>query len=159
MKLLDFHNSDELNRLRQVMGDIHLGKFELFDPIRHLTAQERSQLQNNILDVSVQEFFACKDKSLGYKNSKVLAVRKEYYHFAMCDKLLKGIKQGTVTNLSITFNADLLLKKDVCEYCLHAIAFQGFDAYRKRHQEYNHKIVKEFDLHRYLKARKRVLDK
>lgn len=153
MKLVDFHDDETLNGLRKTMNDAELGEFELFDPLRHLTWQERLELEKNWIDIRAQELHAYHDKSLAYKNSHVFSCTDEHYHFAFCDKLAKRIGQGRLVDTKVTLNLDLLNGHSVCEYCLHAVSYQGFDAYRHRHQDYNDQIIKGFKLAEYMAER------
>lgn len=153
MKLVDFHNEEVFNQLRETMGNADLGEFELFDPLRHLTWQERQDLEKNWISVSAQDLHAYHDKSLAYKNSHVFSCTEEHYHFAFCDKLSKRIGQGRLVSTDVTLNLALLNGHSVCEYCLHAVSYQGFDAYRHRHQDYNDQIIKGFNLNEYLKSK------
>lgn len=153
MKLVDFHENEALNALRKTMNDAELGEFELFDPIRHLTWQERQELEKEWIAVKAQALHAYHDKSLAYKNSHVFSCTDEHYHFALCDKLAKRIGQGRLVDMQVTLNLALLDGHEVCEYCLHAVDYQGFDAYRHRHQDYNDQIIKSFKLESYLAGR------
>jgi len=150
MKLVDFLEDEGLNQLRDRMEQAELGQFELFDPLRHLTWQERQDLESKWVAVSAQMLHGYADKTLAYKNSHVFSCTDEHYHFALCDKLTKRIGQGRLVDTQVTLNTELLKQHDVCTYCLHAVAYQGFDAYRHRHQEYNDQIVKQFCLETYL---------
>ena len=44
MELIDFLEFEPFNQMRERMGTDQLGQFELFDPERHLTGDERSEL-------------------------------------------------------------------------------------------------------------------
>ncbi len=153
MKLVDFHEFEAFNALRERMGQADLGQFELFDPLRHLTWQERQELEANWVSVPAQTLHSYSDKTLAYKNSHVFSCTDEHYHFALCDKLTKRIGQGRLVETRVTLNTSLLNQHQVCEYCLHAVSYQGFDAYRHRHQEYNDQIIKQFRLETYLASK------
>lgn len=153
MKLIDFKQDNQLDRLRNKMGTDDYGHFELFDPKRHLTWQERQTLQLGWVNVESNSLHAYTDKTLAYKNSYIFAEMDETAHFALCDQLRKRISQGRLHDVSVTLDASQLKQKKVCEYCLHAISYEGFDVYRHRHQDYNDRILKEFDLFRYLQEK------
>ena len=150
MKLVDFKQSESLDRLRNEMGMEGYGQFELFDPNRHLSWQERQNLNSNWNDISSSALHAYGDKTLAYKNSHIFCLNDDKVHFALCDQIKKSIQQGKMTSASITLNATLLTDCTVCQYCLHAVDYQGFDVYRHRHQEYNANILKQFNLQTYI---------
>lgn len=152
MELIDFHQHAELNQLRHKMGAKQLGHFELFDPNKHLNWQERKTLAEDWLTVPSQSLYGLADQSLGFKNSHVLSRLNGYCHFAFCDRLKKHIHTSG-GDISVSLNTDLLAADDVCEFCLHAVQYQGFDAYRHRHKEYNEKISKGFNLSLYMKEK------
>lgn len=150
MKLIDFKQSDSLDHLRKKMGMEDYGKFELFDPNRHLSWQERQRLSNEWIEVLSSSLHAYNDKTLAYKNSHVFCLHDEQVHFAFCDKIKKNMQQGKMPTVSVTINPEMLHDQGVCQYCLHAVSYQGFDVYRHRHQEYNENILKQFNLLNYI---------
>lgn len=150
MKLIDFTQNQEFNDLRHKIGTDDLGRFELFDPKKHLTWQEKKSLSENWVNVSVALLHAQSDKTLAYKNSYILSVVGDEVHFAYCDALKNKISKGSVNSIDVSLNWELFKGKSVCSYCLHAISYEGFDVYRHRHQEYNQKIVQSFKLDNYL---------
>ncbi len=150
MKLLDFKQDEKMNALRLAIGNDGYGEFELFDPRRHLSWQERKLLIDSWKNVPTSILHAYSDQTLAYKNSHVFAKTDEHFHFSLCDKLKKRISQGRLLEINITLNEGLIKTKSVCEYCLHAVSYQGFDAYRRRHEEYNQRIIKKFNIERYL---------
>ncbi len=150
MKLFDFHEDETFNQQRLTMNHAELGEFELFDPVRHLTWQERQQIEENWVKVDSHLLHANSDKTLAYKNSYVFARTDELYHFSFCDKLNNLLTKGQLVMIDVTLSQLRLQSLSVCEYCLHAVSYQGFDVYRHRHQAYNEKILKSFVLERYL---------
>ena len=150
MKLIDFTNEPELNELRHKMGAQDLGRFELFDPKKHLTWQEKKSLAENLVNVSVALLHAQSDKTLAYKNSYILSAIGDEVHFAYCDALKNKINKAGLNQVDVSLKWDLFKGKSVCHYCLHAIGYEGFDVYRHRHQEYNQKILQSFKLEHYL---------
>jgi len=150
MKLIDFKQDEKLNDLRHKMGSDDFGHFELFDPKRHLTWQERKSLTKDWVNISATLLHAYSDKTLAYKNSHILSILEDDVHFAFCDVLKKKINQGSLSKIDVSLKSDLCTGKKVCEYCLHAISYEGFDVYRHRHQEYNKKILQSFKLEKYL---------
>lgn len=150
MKLLDFKQDESFDRLRKLIGTDDYGLFELFDPLRHLSWQERQALNKDWLEITSSTLHAYGDKTLAYKNSHVFCLHNESIHFAFCDNIKKNMKKGNMNNVSVTLRPDLISKKTVCHYCLHAISYQGFDVYRNRHKEYNENILKNFNLNDYI---------
>jgi hypothetical protein len=153
MKLYDFKQDDKLNNLRDLMGADTLGHFELFDPVRHLSWQERKALNGEWINVTTSSLHAYSDHTLAYKNSHVFSVTEKSFHFSFCDDLKKRINQGKLANAQVTLNDALLEGRSVCEYCLHAVSYQGYDAYRRRHEEYNQRIIKKFKFSDYLQGK------
>ena len=153
MKLIDFKENEQFDRLRKSMGTEDYGHFELFDPKRHLTWQERQSLQSGWVDIISNGLHAYGDKTLAYKNTYVFAEHESTIHFALCDQLKKRMSQGRLSDVAVTLDAHLVKDKKPCEYCLHAVSYEGFDVYRHRHQEYNDRIIKKFDLFSYLKQK------
>lgn len=151
MKLIDFTQDQAFNDLRHEIGAEDLGHFELFDPKKHLTWKEKKFLNEDWVNVPVASLHAHSDKTLAYKNSYILSVIGEEVHFAYCDALKNKINKGSVNSVDVSLKWELFKDKPVCSYCLHAIAYEGFDVYRHRHQEYNQKIVQSFKLDHYLK--------
>lgn len=150
MKLTDFKQDASFNRLRMLMGSQEYGHFELFDPQRHLSWQERQFLAGHWLEVPTGVLHAYQDHTLAYKNSHVFSKTEQHFHFSLCDKLKNRISQGRLSAIEVTLSAELLAEKQVCEYCLHAVSYQGFDTYRRRHADYNQQIIKHFSFSQYL---------
>lgn len=150
MKLIDFRQDQTLDSLRSLMGTDEYGLFELFDPNRHLSWQERQNLNSQWNVISSSALHAYNDKTLAYKNSHIFCEHENQIHFAFCDQLKKNIQQGKLPKVGVTLKEELLNNQDVCQFCLHAISYQGFDAYRHRHQEYNQNIIKNFNLNDYI---------
>lgn len=153
MELFDFHQHSKLNQLREKIGTEQFGHFELFDPVKHLNWQERKTLSEDWLRVSCQSLYGLPDQSLAFKNSHVLSKENGVFHFALCDRLKKYINVSTESELPVSLNSALMSGEKVCEFCLHAAQYQGFDVYRHRHKEYNEKISKGFNLSLYLKEK------
>ncbi|GAA6135902.1 hypothetical protein NBRC116188_26920 [Oceaniserpentilla sp. 4NH20-0058] len=149
MKLLDFNEDDVLNQLRANMGAEHLGTFELFNPLKHLSWQDRQSLAKDWLSVNGSALHPGVDQSLYFKNSPVVALFQDTLHFAYCDEIKKSIFQGQLNDIQVTTKQQLLTQQPPCEYCLHAMKYQGYDAYRQRHQQYNEGVLKGFHLGRY----------
>ena len=150
MKLVDFKQDQTLDDLRKKMGSEQYGKFELFDPSRHLSWQERQSLNSDWHEITSASLHAYGDKTLAYKNSHIFCETSDQIHFAFCDQLKKHMQNGKIPRVNVTLKKSLLVDQTVCQYCLHAVAYQGFDVYRHRHKEYNEGILKNFSLMHYL---------
>ena len=173
MKLLDFKEFEAFNDLRDAMGAVELGYFELFDPAKHLTGQERSELQLSGWLRPLELIRVLPDGTLAIKNSRVIAYvpdenyfrdRREYpvYHVAFCTRLEEMKKTSQPPDLLVTTRIaeDYSLLKlrsggefsvqsqgfVVCEQCLHKLRYRDFDLYRNRRRGYSQKVLKEFSL-------------
>lgn len=145
MKLVDFLEDEQLNLLRSKMQQPALGHFELFDAQRHLTWNERETLHKNLLAVSLYQLTAYQGKFLAFKNSRVFYLDTAgVSHFALCDDVKKQRDKNAALQVHISLNKSRIGQQKVCPYCLHAIAYQGFDVYRTRHKEYAEGILKDF---------------
>lgn len=153
MKLLDFKQSERLDGLRKSMKTENYGEFELFDPKRHLSWQERKQLSDSWQAVASSALHAYSDQTLAYKNTHIFCQDNNAVHFAFCDSIKKNLHQGKMLKVNVTLNIDALASESVCQYCLHAISYEGFDVYRHRHKEYNDNILKTFNLTQYLEGK------
>lgn len=146
MKLIDFNEDDLLNQLRANMGANDLGTFELFNPLKHLSWQDRQVLAKEWMPVAGNTLHASHDQSLYFKNSPVVAKIEETLHFAHCDEIKKRLSHGKLHEANVTTQPELFKQGQPCVYCLHAMKYEGFDAYRHRHQQYNDNILKSFSL-------------
>lgn len=155
MKLIDFKEDEQLNILRQCMGAEQLGSFELFDPDLHLSWQDRQLLAKQWLSINGNTLHTT-DNLLYFKNSPVVAKIDDTFHFALCDDIKKRISNGLLPQADITTDTRLLTGAANCPYCLHAVGHEGFDVYRHRHQQYNDKILKDFQLSQYIFSKSSV---
>jgi hypothetical protein len=145
MKLVDFLEDEQLNQLRATMQQPALGNFELFDAARHLSWSEREALHKTFLSVSLYQLSAYQGKHLAFKNSRVFYLdAANIGHFALCDDVKKQRDKNTALQVHITLNKSQVGQYKVCPYCLHAVAYQGFDVYRTRHKEYAEGVLKDF---------------
>jgi len=149
MKLIDFKQEGAFDALREKMGTNDYGPFELFDPARHITWQEKERFLKEWCVINGSNLHGHKDH-LAYKNTHIFAAHENKAHFAYCDQIKKWVSQGRLPEVKATLKLDLLKSLQPCEYCLHSVGYQGFDVYRHRHKEYNEKILEDFDLLEYL---------
>ena len=142
MKLPDFLDDPNLNKLRQAMGADELGEFELFDPQKQLTYSEREALESGDFGVSAGDLRVIKDKTLAYKNSRLWLSHDNKYHLAYCQEVQQlrhrqhQVHCGTETN-----NDD-----DLCLECLALLKYHGVDNRRIRRGEFSEQVQEEFDL-------------
>lgn len=150
MKLFDFTSDEKLNQLRQLMGAEQLGRFELFNPDLHLSWQERQLLAKQWVEIESNIFHTGAENLLYFKNSPVVIRLENTFHFSLCDDIKKRISQGKTTGVDATTCVALMDGASNCAYCLHAVSYEGYDAYRHRHQQYNENILKNFNLIRFI---------
>lgn len=74
MELTNFLEFEPFNQMRECMGTDQLGQFELFDPDRHLTGEERSVLARHGLLLPRSSLGRLLDYCLCYKNSRWLSL-------------------------------------------------------------------------------------
>ncbi|MFG1489334.1 hypothetical protein ABMA58_08795, partial [Oceanospirillum sp. HFRX-1_2] len=105
MKLPDFNKDEGMLSLRRQMNARRPGHFVLFDASRHLTGQERSQLENQGLKTSYDSIRILPDQTLAIKNGRIIVFfaddlqllkddskpirrrEKEHFHVAGCSVL------------------------------------------------------------------------
>lgn len=173
MNLPDFTEFSPFNELRNKCGTTELGYFELFDPIRHLTGAERSELERSGYMVAVADVSSLPDRTLNYKNSRVIAYvpdanwyrnHREYpsYHLARCSAL-EALKRDNpnlqllVTSrrsedypiVTIDTNGQVASKLQtfvVCKQCLHALRYKDYDEFRNRRRGYSQRVLEQFQL-------------
>ncbi|MHA7881546.1 MAG: hypothetical protein ACX931_17290 [Saccharospirillum sp.] len=141
MKLQDFAVFDPFNRLREKMGTDQFGYFELFDPERHLTGDERSSLAHTGVVVDLTRVGRLLDFTLVYKNSRVALIDGACYHLAHCDQ----IPQVASVTLATATRA-LGAGRSVCPGCLQQLAFLGYDEHKARKAGYNRSVLERFTL-------------
>ena len=153
MNLVDFTLDEPLNLLREKMGAVQLGRFELFNPELHLSWEQRQLLAKQWVNIEGNILHAGAENLLYFKNSPVITKVDGIFHFALCDDIKKKISQGQLIKTEATTSIELLNNAQNCTYCLHAVSYEGYDAYRHRHQQYNEKILKDFNLIGFIKTK------
>lgn len=178
MQLPDFTEFDAFNTLRQKMKAERLGYFELFDPRRHLTGTERSELERVGVLQDVVGLKVLPDHTLARKNSRVIAynpnanwyrMHREYptYHVAFCSRLEELRAADSRTELLLTSRIatdyDLLAIRSsgevglqshgfvVCKHCLHKLRYKDYDEYRNRRRGYSERVLSEFTLQEFFR--------
>lgn len=141
MKLIDFLNFEPFNRMRAQMGTEQLGQFELFDPLLHLTGDERSVLVRTGLQLPRTALGRLLDHSLCYKNSRIAVLDDEVMHVAMCERLPDKHLLMVGTDLRALGKSSV-----VCSDCLQILNYQGYDEHKARKERYNQQVIERFSL-------------
>lgn len=142
MRLVNFLEDEGFNELRRKMGAEQLGTFELFDPSRQLSYEEREALEEQGMAVSGHDLRVLKDKTLAFKNSRVW-LKQQDYHLAQCHTVQQArLHQGEV--LLGTYQWRFSSQHNVCLECLAILQYQGIDTRRLRRTEFSEQISEQF---------------
>lgn len=144
MQLPDFLEFTAFNDLRERMGADKLGYFEVFDPQRHLTGEERSLLRTQGVTVTREQLFFLGDHTLAYKNSRVGVVVDAVLHVTRC-KHLTDFSSG----VAVADDAPVADGVVACPECLHLLRFEGIDLEKERKHHHNQKMIAQFRLARF----------
>jgi hypothetical protein len=141
VELFDFLTFEPFNRMRAQMGTDQLGQFELFDPDRHLTGDERSILAREGALLPRGELGRLLDHCLCYKNSRIAVLEEGVLHLARCDGLpqIAQYRVGTSTRALEGFDT-------VCPACLQILSYKGYDEQKARKERYNQQVIERFSL-------------
>jgi hypothetical protein len=152
MKLRDFANDPELNRLRRTMRAAKEGTYVIHFQPSTLTDDEIKRLENEGIDVSAGDIRRLEDGTLGYKNSRVLVYTREVaiyggrfslpkFHVAHCSTLYNMMTEDQFERyvVSTRERGDFLINKidrggriasmeqlSVCQNCLNMVHFDNF---------------------------------
>ncbi|WP_416885431.1 hypothetical protein [Marinospirillum sp.] len=150
MQLPDFTQFAPFKQLRKTMGARRTGHFELFDPQRHLTGQERSQLDQQGRRLRLDQLRALADGTWAYKNTRLAVYRAEdsHYHLAQCPQLSHWTSDQQVW-ISTRRTGSLPLagseqQFSICPDCLQFLGYKGFDLKRNRKIAYSKKLLSLF---------------
>lgn len=170
MKLPDFNQHEGMLALRRQMNARRPGHFVLFDSSRHLTGQERSQLENQGVKTTYQSLRILPDQTLAIKNGRILVffaeeepvaitddfpVRKKekaFFHLANCAILQSRPKAALIatTCLNSPFPVPEAGEKrrslTVCPECLSLLGYKGFSLTRNRKIRYSEILMRNFQL-------------
>ncbi|MBU2711424.1 hypothetical protein [Zooshikella harenae] len=150
MKLINFLTFEPFNQLREKIGTKKLGYFELFNPEKHLTGNERITLSEDRLTIDSQHLRKLCDQTIAYKNSRIIvAGTDQTLHISGCEVIERVCKQSE--SLVISANENLLNTAEfkcfsICNLCLQKIRYKGFDQRIKRRAGYNQLIQSQFSL-------------
>ncbi|MBU2707643.1 hypothetical protein KCM76_16735 [Zooshikella marina] len=156
MRLINFLAFDAFNQLKEKMGAKKLGYFEIFNPEKHLTGNERIILSEATLTIESRYLRILCDQTIAYKNSRIIVAGKEQtLHVSYCEQVEYMCKQSA--SLVISANENLLnsiqyQKFSICHLCLQKIRYKGFDQRIKRRAGYNQLIICQFSLQAFFVA-------
>ncbi|SFB97934.1 hypothetical protein SAMN05660443_0978 [Marinospirillum celere] len=161
MKLPDFTEFEPFVELRRAMGARKRGHFELFDPERHLTGRERSELDREGRYLPWTRLKHLADDTWGYKNTRlaVYLSEAEDYHLAQCE-VTQTWEAGAYVWISTRRTGPLPLgpeqetRKQVCAHCLQLLGYKGFDLHRNRKIAYSKQLLKTFSRDEFFKVYK-----
>lgn len=154
MELPDFLEFEPFNTLRERMGTDKLGYFEVFDPGRHLTGEERAALRTDGVRVTRSQLMILGDHTLSYKNSRVGLVVDQKLHLTRC-RDIADMTEGVVISSDIAWQALCAQTGQtisVCADCLHQLRYEGLELEKERKQHHNRKVIAEFTLARYFEV-------
>ena len=142
MELPDFTTFAPFNALRDKMGTEALGYFELFDPVYHLTGQERSDLARTGIRVEAHQLSRLLDFTLVYKNSRVLVRDQNKFHLCVCASFPREPSSYQIATSESVFDG----RPPVCRDCLQTLHFKGYDATKARKEAYSEQVWERFKL-------------
>ena len=158
MKLTGFEPFPPLQELQQTMGTEEAGHFELFDPERHITYNEREALDAGSLMLAAGQMMILKDKTIAFKNTRIWLSWTDHncYHLAACESVKKRryMKSEFIAGTDQEGIGKLSPDKDnprvICTECLQLLKYQGLDARRGRRMD-DEEIQKNFSLEEFQK--------
>jgi hypothetical protein len=123
------------------IGKEALGSFELFDPEKQITFSERELLELGCFDVPSNRLRILKDKTFGFKNTRLWLSWPEHesFHLAACDLVQKRRHKKANFIASLHEPANQIV-------CLDCLKFDGLDARRSRRLNLAETVQKEFKL-------------
>lgn len=151
MKLPDFTEFEPFKQLRLNMGARKTGHFELFDPEKHLSGRERSELDQQGRRLPLHRLRRFADATWGLKNTRLVIYRPEDkdYHLAQCDVTqewqadqLVWVSTRRTGLLPLGSEGDV--ERQVCAECLQILGYKGFDLNRSRKIAYSKNLLKTF---------------
>jgi hypothetical protein len=167
-KLINFFEVPHFNQLRFEMQAPEAKRYKACNETKLLDEESIRRLGQEGIDVDLKDVVTLKDNTLSYKGQRVLVYirdvmhyRKENnlprYHIAYCKKLEEMRSNGrwaryVVANredgyfqVSINNTLHKSERLDVCQYCLEALRWNNFTAYRYNKSE-RRNIVSNFSI-------------
>jgi len=150
MKLPDFTEFEPFKQLRLSMNARKAGHFELFNPDKHLTGKERSELDQQGKQLTLNRLKCYADATWGLKNTRLVVYLEQApdYHLAQCT-LTQNWKSNQKVWVSTRRTGDLPLgdqstSRQVCAECLQLLNYKGFDLHKNRKIAYSKNLIKTF---------------
>lgn len=143
IELQDFTEFEPFNRLREKMQATELGFFEIFNPLYHLTGNERSDLERLGVTLPRQQLMHLLDFTLVYKNSRVIVLENKRFHVAFCSEFPIQESYLVSTNVIEPNSAG------VCEHCLTRLHYKGYEPLKARKEAYSLQVLEEFKLQQF----------
>lgn len=151
MKLPDFTEFEPFKQLRLSMGARKAGHFELFNPEKHLTGRERSELDQQGKQFPLHRLKRYADNTWGLKNTRLTVYLAEAseYHLAQC-AITQSWQENTSVWVSTRRTGDLPLgankssSRQACADCLQLLAYKGFDLQKNRKIAYSKNLLNTF---------------
>jgi len=161
MKLPDFTEFEPFKELRLSMRARKSGHFELFNPEKHLSGRERSELDQLGRQLPLQRLRRFADDTWGLKNTRLVVYREEDqdYHLAQCEATLSWNSNQSVwvtTRRSglLPLGSQGEISRQVCAQCLQTLGYKGFDLNRSRKIAYSKNLLKTFSRDDFFKVYK-----
>ena len=154
MKLRDFTQDPDLNRLRRMMSATRDGSYTIKLKPNTLTPDEWNKLEKEGIDVGATDLEWLEDNTIGYRNSRVLVYTRDVaiyggqfappkFHVAHCSTLYNILAEDRFERYVATVRQDgefsinkidrggrtpSLERLGVCQNCLGVLAFDGFSS-------------------------------
>lgn len=150
MKLPNFTEFEPFKVLRLKMGARKAGHFELFNPDKHLTGKERSELDQQGKQLPLHRLKHFADATWGLKNTRIAVYLEAAtdYHLAQCP-LTQSWTNNQMVWVSTRRTGDLPLgnessSRQICAECLQLLNYKGFDLQKNRKIAYSKNLIKTF---------------
>lgn len=150
MKLPDFTEFEPFKQLRLSMGARKAGHFELFNPDKHLTGRERSELDQQGKQFPLHRLKRFADNTWGLKNTRlaVYLAQENTYHLAQCEITHLWLTNQTVWATTrrvgdLPFGEQTTSRK-ICPECLQLLNYKGFDLHKNRKIAYSKNLINTF---------------
>jgi hypothetical protein len=140
IELQDFTKFEPFNTLREKMQATELGFFEIFNPLHHLTGNERSDLERIGISLPRQQLMHLLDFTLVYKNSRIIMLDDKRFHVAFCSVF--PIQESYLVSTAL-IEPNVVR---VCEHCLTRLHYKGYDPLKARKEAYSLQVLEEFQL-------------
>jgi hypothetical protein len=151
MQLPDFTEFEPFRTLRLAMGARKAGHFELFNPEKHLTGRDRSELDQQGRKLPLARLKRFADHTWGLKNTRLVVYLEQAddYHLAQCQitDLWPGHQPVWISTRrtgGLPLGTQPEQQRQVCPHCLQLLGYKGFDLQRNRKIAYSKNLMKTF---------------